>query len=189
MTTEILKVVASADDAEQGDSTVLVTASRGRLYQGSNAYSGHRWVPGSTIPKGSTIVSATLSVKFYSTDYDSLDADTYIAGENGANPAQFTTASNDISSRSETSTKISATVTDAGTDWVAYDVATIIQELATAYAIQAVVLWVHDPTGNSVGAIVHYDGSAANAARLDIEYNPPAGGIPRLADYYRRMRT
>jgi len=185
MPTLNLQVAASADDAEQGGATVLLTGVYLRWYQGDTCHGGFRFVPGASIPIGSTIISATFSYRYTHTDFDILTATVW--AEDTAGPLTFATDDNNISTRIPTAATAAIADTNVGTDWCALDVTSIIQELATSYTVTAIAIIVYDATSDAARWVT-YDGSAANCPKLDIEYNPPAGGVPRHADYYRHRR-
>jgi len=186
MTTLNLQVAASADDGEQGDATSLLTGTYIRWYQGSTCYGGFRFVPGASIPIGSTNISAVFSYKYTHTDYDTLTATVW--AQDAAGPLQFTTDDNNISGRTPTTATAAINETDAGTDWRTLDVASILQELATSYTITAIAIIVYDATSDSARWTT-WDGNTSNCPKLDIEYTAPAAGVPRHAAYYHRRRT
>lgn len=188
MPVENMQVGQSSDDAEQGDTAVLLTGTYIRWYQGSTCYGGFRFVPGSQIPQGSTINSATFSYKYTSTSYDTLTADVW--AEDGANPGTFTTGASDISNRTATSATTSISDTDVGVDWQTLDIATIVQELVNSYNVDAIVVIGYD-SSSDVARWVTYDGDSANCPKLDIDYTAPAGGlsIPVAMHHYRTMRA
>lgn len=170
--TENMQVGASSDDAEQGDAAMYLPGAYIRWYQGSTCHGGFRFVPDSNIPQGSTISSATFSYKYTHTDYDTLSA--VVWAHDTANPGTFTTDDNNISSRAATTQTTNINDVDAGTDWIELDVTAIVQELATSYTIQAVVIVVYDATSDNARTIC-YDGSATDCPKLDVIYTPPAG--------------
>jgi hypothetical protein len=184
MPTENMQVAASSDDAEQGDTTMLLTGAYIRWYQGSACHGGFRFAPGSQIPQGSTITSATFSYKYTHADYDTLSASVW--AEDGANPGTFTTGASDISNRTATTATGSIADTDVGVDWQTLDVASIIQELADDYDIDAIVIVAYDASSDTARWIT-YDGDTANCPKLDIEYTAPSGGAAvQMIDHKRR---
>ena len=186
MPTENMQVGTSADDAGEANTTMYLTNAYGH-YTNVLWYNGYRFVPGSSIPQGATIVSATFSFKFWSVTYDNIDATVY--GEDGASPGTFTTGASNITNRTKTTASVALDRTNVGTDWQTLDVKTIIEELVGDYTIEAIVF--HLDTDSAVnGRIWHEDGTdPADAPKLDIEYTTAAGGAAVQMIAYKRRRV
>lgn len=186
MPTENMQVGASSDDAEQGDATVLLTGTYIRWYQGSTCHGGFRFVPGSSIPQGATITSATFSYKYTATDRDTLTASVW--ADDLAGPGTFTTDDNDISDRTATTATASIDDTDVGVDWQELDVQSIVQELATSYTVTAIAIIVYDDSSDNARWVT-WDGDSDNCPKLDVVYTEPAGdGQPARSMHQARMR-
>lgn len=167
MPTENMQVAQSSDDAGEANNTVYLTNAYG-YYTNVAWYNAYRWVPGSNIPQGATIDSATFSFKFWSATYDNIDATVY--AEDAAAPGTFTTGANNITNRTKTGASVALDRTNAGTDWQTLDVKTIIEELVADYTIQ-VIVFLLDTDSAVNGRIWHEDGTdPADAPKLDIVY-------------------
>jgi hypothetical protein len=184
MPIEDLQVAASNRDAEQATATVSITIPYGRAYATTYRH-GHKFVPGSNIPQNSTINTGTFSFKFTGLSYDDIESDLY--GEEAANPADFTTDNNNITDRTQTTALVVCDYSSGGTDWIEIDVASILTELSASYEIEAIVILLY-VTGVGTARINHYDGTAADAAKLYIDYTAPAGGgaAVQMIDHKRR---
>lgn len=177
MPTVNLQVAASADDADQTGTTCAIVGPYVRMYTSAGTWKvGWRFVPVTAIPRYSTGITATLSIKCTSTTYDTILGD--VKGEEGGSPAAFTTDANDIGARTLTTAAVALDTTDGGTDWLTFDVSSIVTELVADYELSAIVLVAASDSGSSVGRIVAYDGDTANCAKLDITYTEPVTGQP-----------
>ncbi len=181
MTTLNLEVDFSADDADEaGNGTVLITATSTNTVDATNEWIGLRF-RGVTITGGSTINSATLSMVPFSSATDEPNHPIYC--DDSDNAAAFSTSANNISSRARTTATVTWSSTNLGangsTRFNAPDVAALVQEVidragwASGNAIAFVIQGSADSTRDL--AIVTFDGSAANAAHLDIDYTAGAG--------------
>jgi hypothetical protein len=169
MAIEDLQVSASNADAEQVNTAVTIDIPYGRAY-GATYRHGYKFVPGSNIPQNSTINTGTFKFKFTSLSYDDIESDLY--GEDGANPAVFTTGASDITNRTQTTAVVVCDYSSGGTDWIEIDVSTILTELSASYEIQAIVILLY-VTGVGTARINHFDGTQADAAKLYIDYTAP----------------
>lgn len=182
MPTENMQVNASNCDAEQDGTAVSITIPYGRCYSTGYVH-GYRFVPGTSIPSGATIDTATLSIYFYNVDFDDIDGTVH--GEDAASPGVFTTGASDISNRTQTTASASVDFTDVGISWQTVDVKTIIEELVGDYTVQAVVIIIEMDTSQN-GRIRHWDGDTTYAAKLDIVYT--VGGFPPVPGAVHRRR-
>ncbi|MCM2680610.1 VWA domain-containing protein [Echinimonas agarilytica] len=129
------------------------------------------------IPQGASIHSAQL---YFGASTDSADAVTFtIKGEDADNSEQFSTASNDLSSRtftSETSSITDASVWSQDQFSPSFDVTSIVEEITERSGWcggQALSLFVKAENGSSYGArpIHANDSSSSLAAALKISYD------------------
>lgn len=176
MTTLNLQTGASSDDARENGGTMGLTATT-LLISGPGHILGFRWT-GVTIPQGTTLTSATLS--FYVTGTaDDTPNGVAVAAQAADNAGTFTTATNDISGRSLTST-VTWSGSNIGAGWQTIDVTTPIQAVinrAGWVSGNALVVIVTGVTGASI-RVDAYDGTPANAAKLDIVYTSGGGNTP-----------
>lgn len=191
MTTLNLQVSASSDDAnETGAGAVQLTNATITLTS-TSAWLGFRFL-NVTIPRGSTIASATLQVYAHSTANDDPAFDIYAQADD--NPATFTTAANDISSRSRTTAVVNWTETNTGTGFqAAPDLRTVMQEIVDRpgwASGNALVLLLDAVVGISFTARM-FDNAAVDAATLDIEYTSSvsASSGPSFASIGSRYRS
>jgi hypothetical protein len=129
-----------------------------------------------TVPAGATITNAY--VQFQADEAQSGATNLTIAGQASDNASTFTTAAKDISSRPRTSSTASwapaawPTVGARGPDQRTPDVSSVLQEIVarSGWASgSAVVLVV---TGSGTRTAEAFEGGAAKAAVLHIEYQP-----------------
>ena len=189
MATVNLQVGASSDDARENSGAVSLTSGSINI-GGVNQKLGFRWA-NVTVPQGATIVSATASFYVTSTTNDTPNGTT-VGMEAADNAGTFTTGANNITNRTRTST-VDWNGADIGSGWQTVDVTSLVQAVvnragwASGNAMAALLYGV---TGANV-TITTYDGTPANAAKLDIEYTVGSGGsgVSVKAMYYARMRA
>lgn len=190
MTTINAQVTADADDADEtGSGTVVVTNVSIRALN-SNYFIGMMF-RGITIPSGSTISTCELVGYIADTSADDPGGIVYYFEEN-ATPSAFSTATNNLSSRSLTS----ASVTDSGTsvgvgDRTISGFATALQELVDAVGglSSADVVVIGNAGVSTVQRFQGYATSSSNAPRLNITYTAPGSTpIPVFMNQYRRRR-
>lgn len=186
MTTLNLQVGASTDDARENSGAVGLTAATANI-NGINQKLGFRWT-NVTVPNAATVSSAIASFYVTSTANDTPNGAT-VGMEDADDAATFTTGTNDISGRSRTST-VAWSGTNIGAGWKTVDVTAQVQAVVNR------VGWV---SGNDMASIIYgvsgtdltldmWDGTPANAAKLDITYTVPASGVPVKMAYYARRR-
>lgn len=171
MATFNTSIAASSDDAQQVGSTVTLTDTLVGIY-GTGYYHGLRF-QNVTIPKGSTINSAYISLRVGGDDDPKLD----IYAEATDDATTFTTASNDISSRTKTTAKTNWSGTNLGGYQYqdSPDIAAVIQEITDRSG------W---SSGNDLNIILvglsssnlnykTYDGGVTYPS-ITIDYTPPA---------------
>ena len=179
------RVASSADDVEQSasGSMVLTSSDLELVFDQSNQVVGMRWT-GLAIPQGAAITAAY--VQFVADEAQSEATNLTVAGQAADNAAAFTTASNNVSSRARTA----ATVAWAPAAWTAGqvtftqrtpDLAAVIREIvgrpgwASGNALVLII------TGTGHRTAVAYDGSAAQAPLLHVEYSLVTGPTARLS--------
>lgn len=186
MPTINLQVAAGSDDAFEGATgTMNLAASSVGIISTLNQWAGVRFM-GATVPRGATINSAALLVNINSTTNDTFDADFY--GEAADNPGTFTSSSGNISGRARTTAKKTVVAADVGAGWYSIDVAAVVQELVnrSGWASGDAIVFILDALSNSIALQFRaYDGGAGDAAKLDIDYTVPSGGIVPLVMHHR----
>lgn len=188
MTTQVIQVAASSDDARENSGTMGLTAPTFNS-SGTNQKLGFRFT-GVNIAQGETVTAATLSFYLTTTAADSPNGAT-IGMEAADDAATFTTTTNDITNRTRTST-VAWSGTDIGTGWHDVDVTTPVQAVVDRGG------WV---SGNDMAALLYgvsgtaltiqaYDGDFSLAAKLTITHTPSGGGgAATKAAYYARARA
>ena len=182
-------ITASADDARQDGTTVVITGTNITI-DTATRYGGLRF-QSVTIPQASTISAATLTVTVPSLSFD--DPDVTIWGDDRADALAFTTGASNISSRSATTATVTWSASSIGTGAkTSPSLVTIIQEIVDRGD------WV---SGNALALILKgnstnplrfnaYDGGGADYATLDVTYTAPsAGGVTTKTMYYARQRS
>lgn len=179
------QVDASEDDATEYtfDGSVSITSSSLRVRSNTNVdyryFGGARW-DGFSIPKGSTIIAAHVEIYIYDAGYDDANFDMHL--EKAAAPAAFTTTTNDITDRPET-TAYTSWVEDSiiagGAGWFGSDKSLVsaLQEVVDLYTVTAIV-WIghpRDDAGKYCYARTWDEGDHSLAPKLHIEYTPPLG--------------
>jgi len=187
----VMRVAASSDDAEEyvlsGTMDSLTSSDLELGYEGAMAPAtlqvvGCRWV-GIPVPKGATITEAWVqfSADDINNDYHIPDVSVIIEGELSVNPATFSSAAGDISSRPKTTSSVVwdiprwMTVHAQGPEERTPDISPIIQEIVNqaGWSGSAIVLTFRDnPAKPSQGCreAEAYDGDPAEAPLLHISY-------------------
>ena len=179
-------ITAGSDDAREDAGTVTLTGTNITI-DTTTRYGGLRFL-GVTVPQGSTINAATLTVELPSASFD--DPDVTIWANDVDSASTFTTGANNISSRTPTTATVVWSASSIGTGVkVSPELKTIIQEIVNRagwVSGNAIALILK---GNSTSALRFstYEGGGANA-ELDIDYTAPSAGVPKHAMYYARMR-
>jgi type IV pilus assembly protein PilY1 len=175
--TETAQVSANYDDAEELSNGTM-DRTDGDLDL-SEKKVGIRFL-GIDVPKGSTILSAFLEVYADGASTENPNPTVTITGDDVDNSAQFSSTTNDITDRSDTTASVNWALGDFITD----------NEVQTSPDIETIVKEIVDRTGWASGnamsfifnddrrtrAIESYDGDPNQAARLTITYesNTPA---------------
>ncbi|WP_095045564.1 hypothetical protein [Candidatus Promineifilum breve] len=190
MSTYSATISASGDDARETGGSVNLTGAN-VTFQANNHYGGLRFV-NVTIPAGSTINSAGLTVILPSASFD--DPDLTIWGQDSDDAATFTTTANDVSGR---------TATTATTLWTAGNIGTGAKTSPSlAGIIQEIINRAGWASGNDIALILKanstspfrynaYDGGGADYATLAVDYTAPSGGgqPARTIHQFRQRRV
>lgn len=178
MATLNLQIAAGSDDAYENTGTVTTGDLQSGIVDSSAEWIGLRF-QNVTIPAGSTISAAVLSVKPTDSGNDEPLMD--IWGVAQSNPGTFSTGTNDISGRSRTTATVNWDNADLGSDGTQFfsapDLASIITEIiglpgwASGNAL-ALVMRGTNTTRDL--RIFMFETAQADAAKLDITYTPPA---------------
>lgn len=186
------QVAASDDDAEESkaDGSVAVSPSSDlELAYDSAGPVQHQWVGmrflNVTVPASATIQTAKLTFIGRASETGTGTVNLSIYGEAADNPATFTTATNNITSRSRTSA-----VSWSPSDWTqtgsdshdSADFATITQAIVNrgGWASGNAMVLIIDGDGSQTNHRVpfSYDGSSSLAPVLTITYNNPPSATP-----------
>jgi hypothetical protein len=178
-----VRVSSSADDAEEdaSDSVDLDSSDLELVFDGSDQTVGMRF-NGLDIPQGATILNAFI--QFTVDEVNSGAASLTIQGEDTGDAAPFIAADQDITSRRRTLAAVSwspvlwAAKGEAGADQRTPDIRSIIQEIVIREdwtGNQAIALII---TGAGERTAESYDGDAAAAPLLHVEWVLPTGGPP-----------
>jgi hypothetical protein len=176
------KIVASADDAEEVVRSGAVTLASGDLdlpLDGTRAQLAGMRFSGVTVPQDATITKAY--VQFQADEVSTGTVSLTITGELASDAAGFTTTASSISSRPQT-----AGVTWSPADWSTLGARTATQQTADlSSVVEAIVSQSEWASGNHLVLIVKpgsgtgtrvaesFDGGAAKAPVLHIEYTAP----------------
>lgn len=158
------------------------------IYQeGANVYGGYRF-QNVTIPAGSTLIAATLSVYVHNANYDSPNIEFYCQAAD--DPGTFSADEDWFTGRSWTTNKATWNATDIGTGWkTTADFAAALQEVIDRggwASGNAIVIGTKGLTGTSMRIRTWDYDSGASAPVLNVTYTPPAGGgKPHI--YYAMM--
>jgi len=185
MTTLNLQVNASGNDGDQNSNNGLLgTITRTELRFGNDAnpkIAGMRFLS-VTVPQGTTLTSATLTVTWAATYSTSNTIQGNLYGENVDNSAIFTAANGNISGRTLTTAVVaSGSINNVTLDATkAWDVTTIVQEIVNRAGwvsgnALSILFKDNGSTGSEWQDVWSYDGSTTKAAKLDIVYT--TGGV------------
>jgi type IV pilus assembly protein PilY1 len=169
------QVGASADDAdEQSGGLMALTSATLLNVDGANEWNGVRFLA-VTIPVGATIEAAYLTLNFPTASLD--EPDVTISGLDTANPGTFTTDANNISGRTRTTASVNWASANLGApgNFNTADLSAIVAELVASYDYSAgsAMGFVWTSRAGDVArdtSITAYDGTAASAPKLHIEY-------------------
>ncbi len=185
MPTLNLQVGASSDDARENSTAMGLTGASVNI-GGTNQKLGFRWTS-VTVPKDATVSSAVVSFYVTSTTNDTPNGST-VGIEAADNAGTFTVNASNITNRTRIGS-VAWTGTDIGAGWKTVDLTSQFQTLVNRagwVSGNAAAVTVHGVTGADV-TVTAWDGTPANAAKLDITYT--AGGATTKAMYYARTRA
>jgi len=170
-----VRVSASSDDAgEAGNGSVILINKTIKLGFNNDDPAGFRF-NGLTIPQGATINSADIQFTANGNDADATSLT--IFGEDADNAVTFTTATNNISSRTQTTASVawnslpSWTDNAAGTAQKTSDLKTIVQEIVDRSGWSSGNSMSFIITGTGKRTVDTYDESSSTAALLSITYS------------------
>lgn len=190
MTVHNYALTASADDAQQQGTTVVINGNGLTLSAGTH-YAGFSFATaGDPIPQGTVITSATLTYYPNSTAND--DPDLTWKGHKVTNSAQFTTTASELSNRytsAPTTASVTDTATNVGTGGRALNVTAIVQELVNqaGWSNTSRLTFLAKGNGAGVNLIIYaWDSPTGQEAQLAIDFSTgPA--MPVLARHYLDM--
>lgn len=172
MTTFTASVAASTDDAQESSGTVVVDGTNLNANTAAQL-SGMRFLA-VTIPPGSTIDAAYLTISIVSTSYD--DPDVTIRSSKEANPATFNTGASHLTNRAKTTASVTWTATGLGAGSEnTPELKTLIQETidqAGWASGNALAVYFIGKTGSAIRWNAYDSGN--NIPQLTIDYTPPA---------------
>ena len=181
-----VQVAASSDDAEQSDSgSVSLTSSDLELVLDTSVQTVGMRFNGVTIPRGSTIVNAY--VQFKTDEVSSEATNLIIQGEDTDHAATFVVSNGNVSARPRTSASASwspapwTTAGAAGPDQRTPDISTVIQEIVTRPGWASDNSLVLIITGSGRRVAEAFDGDAAGAPLLHVEYDSTGNRLPGVA--------
>lgn len=175
-TTINLTVTGSSDDARQISSGGVNITDTGSTINDADEYFGYRF-QNVTIPQGSTITVATLSIYVANTAND--DPDVIITAEGIDTSPAFVATSSNISDRTDTTANIIWQDTAIGTGYNSPpDISTVIQEIvdrAGWVSGNDLSVILRQPTATGALRSEMVDKGTGFAAKLDITYTSAAG--------------
>lgn len=179
VSTQNVRVSTGNDDAEEdfGSWVYLNSSDLELVYDGSNQTVGMRF-NGVSIPKGASITNATIqfTVDEANTEATSLT----IRGQAIDNAPTFSSTSGNISARTKTTASVAwtppswTTIGQAGADQRTPDLAAVIQEITNRSGWTAGNSLVIIITGTGERTAVAYEGGAATAPLLHVEWSTAA---------------
>jgi hypothetical protein len=180
-------IAASSDDAQEASGTMTLNGANLNANLTTQVV-GLRF-PGVTVPPGSTINNAYLTLNLPSASYD--DPNTAIRGSAEANPATFTTTTNDLTSRAKTTAAVTWSATNVGTgNRNTPDLSALVAEMIAlpGWASGNAMAFYFLPNSGSALRFYAYD-NGSGIASLTIDYTEPsAGGQPRRTMHQLRLR-
>jgi len=167
-------ISSGSDDAhEQNNGQVVINSTTLLNVDGVNEWNGFIF-RNINIPEGAIILNSYLTVRMYQSALDEPDVTFY--GLDIQNPPTFTTALNNLSSRTRTSASVDWSNADTGqSDVNTSDLSSIIQELLDSYGPYesgsiGIVMTSRVNDANRDTSIISYEGSSSFCPRLTIEY-------------------
>lgn len=175
------QVSASSDDAFEASGGSVTTTGSNWKTDDAGEWAGNRFAS-VAVPAGATIDLANWLVRPINTNND--DPDLQIGAQDADDPVTFSSTTNDISGRGRTSASVywTATGIGAGSLKSSPDIKSIIQEVVDRpgwNSGQAMVIISAERSGGTSNlAAIAYDGLAAGAPGLYIEYTEGAANSP-----------
>ena len=176
------------DGSDDGQETVGVVNLTGPSLNANQTghLSGMRFT-NVTIPPGSTITAAALTLNLVSGSYD--DPDVTIVGEAADHAAAFSTADDDFSDRPKTTASVTWVAVSLGLGAHATpDLSAVVQAIVNRAGWasgNALALFIQG--NNSSSALRWSTAEASDGATLAITYTAPSGGVAVKALHYRRL--
>jgi len=187
MPTLSITVSAGADDAQETGGAMSLSGATLNA-NSATQISGMRFA-NITIPPGSAISGATLTLYLTSGSFD--DPDVTIRAGGTADATAFTATAYDLTNRAKTSAAVSWTATNLGTGTcITPELKSLVEETIAIpgwASGNALAFYVQ---GNNSGSLLRWaaaDGSDP-APTLNITYTPPAGGQARRTMHQARLR-
>lgn len=187
MTVLRLDPLANNHDAWQDGTGVASTTGGVQILTGT--YWGGMLLPAVALGATDIINSATLYYKPVNTTHDSPKVTWYAQATDNA--GVFTTANNDISSRSRTTASVSDIATDIGTaNYRAIDIKALISEvLARAgWASGNNIALIGDAIDSACDLLIQGYESGTPGWYVEIDYTPAAAAAVKM-NHYRRLRS
>ena len=172
MTTLNLQVSASSDDARENSGTVGLTGGSINI-GGTNQRLGFRFT-NVTIAQGLTVNQALVNFYVTSTTNDSPGGST-VGCQDSDDAGTFTTGTNNITNRTRTTALTTWSGNNIGSGYQAVDITAAVQEVINRpgwVSGNDIAVIIYGVTGADV-TITTYDGNAALAATLAIDYAGP----------------
>jgi hypothetical protein len=172
MTTLNLQVSASSDDARENSGTVGLTGGSINI-GGTNQRLGFRFT-NVTIAQGLTVNQALVNFYVTSTTNDSPGGST-VGCQDSDDAGTFTTGTNNITNRTRTTALTTWSGNNIGSGYQAVDITAAVQEVINRpgwVSGNDIAVIIYGVTGADV-TITTYDGNAAQAATLAIDYAGP----------------
>jgi hypothetical protein len=187
-----LQIATGNDDANESPAgTVNLSHATTILMDALAGYWAALRFTNVTIPPGSTVTAATLTITTYTSTHDSIDLDIY--AEDVDNSAALAATANNISGRTLTTAKVTWTAANVGSGAKSPgDLSPVVQEVfdRVGWASGNALTLILDARSTSNDLYFRpYENGAGEAAALSITYTPPAGGgLPVKAMYYAGAR-
>jgi hypothetical protein len=179
-----VRVASSSDDTEEVESIGSMNLTSGDLDLGQKVI-GIRF-NGVNIPQGATIYNAYI--QFQADEISSVATTLTIEGEDIDNAPTFTSTNGNISSRARTTASVPwspvpwTTVGAAGPDQQTPDITSVIQKIVDRAGWTSGNSLVIIMTGTGLRPAESYDGVAAAAPLLHVEYNSGTNARPVASD-------
>lgn len=182
MTTLNLQVGAGSDDADESATGVMDLTDAAQLtLTAAGQWAGVRFT-NVTVPQGTSVTSATLSVYLTNSTND-IAGGIDVYAQAADNAGTFTSTASDISSRTRTTAKVNWTGDVGGPGWKSPgDLAAVVNEVfaRAGWASGNALVLILDAGATTDFRFRSYEYDTTLAAKLDIVY-PDAAGQPTVA--------